>query len=108
MLLLAILFLLVKTLTSILFCYRAKLESHDLFFCPEPMKNSKKLHIWIIKATKERFGQDIYGNIFLIRTFLDHFYMGLKQAVCGRITTLQNSDLYSHALANQHYLLYYL
>ncbi len=36
----------------VLLCYHAKLESHDLFFRPEPKKNTKKLRIWDIKATK--------------------------------------------------------
>jgi len=55
----------------VLLCYHAKLESHDLFFCPEPKKNSKKLRIWNIEATKEKFGQDICSNILFIHAFLE-------------------------------------
>ena len=54
----------------VLLCYHAKLESHDLFFCPEPKKNTKKLRIWNIKATKEKLSQDICSNILFIHAFL--------------------------------------
>ena len=54
----------------VLLCYHAKLESHDLFFRPEPKKNTKKLRIWNIKATKEKLGQDICSNILFIHAFL--------------------------------------
>ena len=30
----------------ILLCHHTSLESHDLFFCPEPKKNMKKPRIW--------------------------------------------------------------
>ncbi len=45
---------LVTTLTSVLLYYHATLESHDLFFHPEPKQNSKKPHNWNIKATKRK------------------------------------------------------
>ena len=80
----------------VLLCYHAKLESHDLFFRPEPKKNSKKLRIWNIEATKEKLGQDICSNFLFIHAFLGvtqhHVCMGLererplassKQAVCS-------------------------
>ena len=54
----------------VLLCYHAKLESYDLFFRPEPKKNTKKLRIWNIKATKEKLGQDICSNILFIHAFL--------------------------------------
>ena len=54
----------------VLLCYHAKFESHDLFFRPEPKKNTKKLRIWNIKATKEKLGQDICSNILFIHAFL--------------------------------------
>ena len=54
----------------VLLCYHANLESHDLFFCPEPKKNTKKLRIWNIKATKEKLGPDICNNILFIHAFL--------------------------------------
>ena len=55
----------------VLLWYHAKLESHDLFFHPEPKKNTKKLHIWNIKATKQNLGQDICSNILFILAFLE-------------------------------------
>ena len=54
----------------VLLCYHAKLESHDLFFRPEPKKNTKKLRTWNIKATKEKLGQDICSNILFIHAIL--------------------------------------
>ena len=37
-------------------CYHASIESHDLFFCLEPKKNTKQPCIWNIKVTKQRLG----------------------------------------------------
>ena len=44
----------------VLLCYHASLEYHDIFFCPEPKKNTKKPRIWNIKATKQMLGPDMY------------------------------------------------
>lgn len=54
----------------VLLCYHASLESHDLFFYPEPKRNTKKLRIWNIKATKEKLGHDICNNILFLHAFL--------------------------------------
>ena len=53
-----------------LLCYHASLDSHDLFFSPEPKKNTKKLRIWNIRATKEKLGQNICNNILFIYAIL--------------------------------------
>ena len=54
----------------VLLCYLASLDSHDLFFRPEPKKNTKNLHVWNIRATKEKLGQDICNNILFIHAIL--------------------------------------
>ena len=54
----------------VLLCYHASLDSHDLFFRPEPKKNTKKLCVWNIRATKEKLGQDICNNILFIHAIL--------------------------------------
>jgi len=38
----------------VLLCYYTNLDSHDLFFRPEPKKSMKKLCVWNIRATKEK------------------------------------------------------
>ena len=54
----------------VLLCYHASLESHNLFFCPEPKKNTKKVRVWNIKVTKEKLGQDICQSILFMHAFL--------------------------------------
>ena len=54
----------------VLLCYHARLDSHDLFVRPEPKKNTKKLRVWNIRATKEKLGQDICNNILFIHAIL--------------------------------------
>ena len=54
----------------ILLCYHASLESHDLFFCPEPKKNTKEPHIWNIKPTKKMLGTDICKHILFLHAVL--------------------------------------
>jgi len=54
----------------VLLCYHASLESHDLFFCPEPKKNTKKPRIWNIKATKKMIGTDICKHILFLHAVL--------------------------------------
>ena len=62
----------------VLLFYHANLDSHILFLCPKPKKNTKKLCIWNIRATKENLGQDICNNILFIHAILrfdtSHFY----------------------------------
>ena len=43
----------------VLLCYHESIESHDLFFFPEPKKNTKQPRIWNIKMTKQGLGPDI-------------------------------------------------
>ena len=44
----------------ILLCYHPSLDSHDLFFRPEPKTIIKNLCICNIRATKEKLGQDTH------------------------------------------------
>ena len=46
------------------------MESHDLFFCPEPKRNTKRPRIWNIKATNQMLGQDICNHILFIHALL--------------------------------------
>ena len=41
----------------VLLCYHANLDSHDLFFHPEPKRNMKKAHVWNIRSTKRHLQQ---------------------------------------------------
>ena len=41
-----------------LLCYHASLDSHNIFFQPEPKKNTKKPQVWNIKAVKEQLGPE--------------------------------------------------
>ena len=54
----------------VLLCYHASLDSHDLFFSPEPKKNTKKLCIWNIRAIKEKLSQRICNFILFIHAIL--------------------------------------
>ena len=54
----------------VLLCYHANLDFHDIFFCSEPKKNLEKFHVWNIRATKEKLGQDICSNILFIHAIL--------------------------------------
>jgi len=54
----------------ILLCYHASLESHNLFFLPNPKKNAKKLKEWNIKAIKEQLGPEICSNILFLHAVL--------------------------------------
>ena len=50
----------------VLLCYHASLESHNLFFCPEPKKNTKQPCTWNIKAVKQRLGPDMCQHILFL------------------------------------------
>ena len=54
----------------ILLCYHAGLESHYIFFRPEPKKNVKKPKVWNIKAVKEQLGSEICSNIPFLHAVL--------------------------------------
>ena len=81
----------------VLLCYHAILDSHDVFFCPEPKKNTKKLCVWNIRVTKESLVKTSATTPSLFMLFLGvtqhHVCIGLergrrplacsKQAVCS-------------------------
>jgi hypothetical protein len=46
------------------------MESHDLFFRPEPKRNTKNPRIWNIKATKQRLSPDLCNHILFIHALL--------------------------------------
>lgn len=50
----------------VLLCYHASLDSHNLFFCSESRKSTKKPRIWNIKAKKQLLGPDICKNILFL------------------------------------------
>ena len=54
----------------ILLCYHASLGSHNIYFRPEPKKNTKKLKVWNIKAVKEQLGPEICSNILFLHAVL--------------------------------------
>lgn len=56
----------------VLLCYHVSLESHDLFFCPEPKKNTMKHRVWNIKATKKMLGTDICKHILFLQAVLGY------------------------------------
>ena len=56
----------------VLLCYHASLEAHDLFFCPEPKKNTKQPRIWNIKVTKQRLWPDICQHILFLHAVLGY------------------------------------
>ena len=58
------------TYLLVLPCYHASIESHDLFFCPEPKKNTKQPGIWNIKVTKQRLGPEICQHILFLHVIL--------------------------------------
>ena len=79
----------------VLLCYHtiASLDYRDIFFRLQPKKNTKKLHIWNIRAAKEKLGQDICNNILFIHVIIGnisslwdwkkrHPLTTSKQAVC--------------------------
>ena len=54
----------------ILLCYHASLDSHNIFFRPEPKKNTKKPKVWNIKAVKEQLCPEICSNILFLHAVL--------------------------------------
>ena len=54
----------------ILLCYHANLDSHNIFFRPEPKKNTKMPRVWSIKAVKEQLGPQICSNILFLHAVL--------------------------------------
>ena len=54
----------------VLLCYHGNLDSHDLYFRPEPKKNSKNPRLWNVKFVKKHLGPDICNNILFIHAVL--------------------------------------
>ena len=59
-----------KTDLIVLLCYYASLNSHDLFFRPEPKKTTRKPHTWNLKGIKQRLGPEICNHIPFMHAFL--------------------------------------
>ncbi len=43
----------------ILLCYHVSLDSHSMYFRPEPKKSTKNPRVWNIKAVKEQLGPEV-------------------------------------------------
>ena len=54
----------------ILLCYHACLDSHHIFFRPEPKKTIKHHRVWNIKAIKEQLGTDVSNRILFLHAVL--------------------------------------
>ncbi len=54
----------------ILLCYHASLDSHNIFFRPEPKKTAKKPRVWDIKDVKEQLGPEVCRNILFLHAVL--------------------------------------
>lgn len=72
----------------VLLCYHVSLESHDLFFFPEPKKNTMKHRVWNIKATKKMLVQIYASTYYFYKQFLGatrHLvFMGLEKELPSR------------------------
>ena len=54
----------------VLLCYHAHLDSHSIFFRPEPKKNTKTIRVWNIKAVKEQLGPEVCTHILCLHAVL--------------------------------------
>ena len=54
----------------VLLCYRACLESHNIFFKPEPKKATMKPRVWNIIAVKEKLGFEICNIVLFLHAIL--------------------------------------
>ena len=54
----------------ILLCYHANLDSHSIFFRPEPKKGTKNPRVWDIKAVKKQLGHEICTHILFLHAVL--------------------------------------
>ena len=54
----------------ILLCYHANLDSHSIFFRPEPKKGTKNPRVWDIKAVKKQLGHEISTHILFLHAVL--------------------------------------
>ena len=55
----------------ILLCYHANLDSHSIFFRPEPKKGTKNPRVWDIKAVKKQLGHEICTHILFLHAVLE-------------------------------------
>ena len=54
----------------VLLCYHASLDSHSIFFRPEPKKNTKNPGVWDIKAVREQLGPEICACILILHAIV--------------------------------------
>ncbi len=54
----------------VLLCYYTDLNSHNLFFRPEPKQNQQQRILWNMKVVKEQLGQEMCTNILLFMPLL--------------------------------------
>ena len=54
----------------VLLYYHAHLDSHSIFFRPEPKKNTKNTRVWNIKAVKEQLGPEVCSHILFLHAVL--------------------------------------
>ena len=54
----------------VLLIYLAEQGSHDIYFKPEPKKNTKKQRIWNIQAVKANLGHELCNSILFIHAIL--------------------------------------
>jgi hypothetical protein len=54
----------------ILLIYHTNLESHDLFFQPEPKKSTKNPRVWNIKALKQQLGPSVCTHILFMHAII--------------------------------------
>ena len=54
----------------ILLCYHANLDSHSIFFRPEPKKGTKNPRVWDITAIKKQLGHEICTHILFLHAVL--------------------------------------
>jgi hypothetical protein len=54
----------------VLLLHHVEVDSHELFFAPEPKQSSKKNRIWCVKQTKESIGPFVSENILFAHAVL--------------------------------------
>ena len=54
----------------ILLCYHASLDSHSIFFRPEPKKTTKNPRVWDIQVVMEQLGPEVCSHILFLHAVL--------------------------------------
>ena len=54
----------------VLLCYYTEMDTHELFFQPEPKANSRRRRVWKMKDLKEKLGEDVCNNLLFIHAIL--------------------------------------